>query len=74
MKTGDIGGLRDVAVATAFWDYISCTWSRMGDNDMMISYKGWLAFGQPLRLFVTLSGFVVATDELPQAGDCQVGN
>jgi len=28
---------------------------------MMLSYKGWFVFGQPLRLLVALSGIVVAT-------------
>jgi len=27
---------------------------------MEISYKGWFAFSQPLRLLVAVSGFVVA--------------
>jgi len=27
---------------------------------MRLSYKGWFLFSQPLRLFVALSGFVVA--------------
>jgi len=30
-----------------------------GDNDMMLSYKGWFVFSQPVRLLVALSGIVV---------------
>ena len=59
MKTAEIEGLRDVAIATAF----RTTLYETGDNDMGISYKRWLAFVQPLRLLVALSlslfGFVV---------------
>jgi len=43
-----------------FWDYISCTWTLTGDNDMRISYRGWFVFSQPLHLLVALSAFVVA--------------
>jgi len=41
---------------------------------MGISYIGWIAFGQPLRLFVALSGFVVAAVGTAPGGDSQVGN
>jgi len=34
-----------------------------GDNDMRLSYKGWLIFSQPLCLLVALSGYVVAGSE-----------
>ena len=47
-------------MATAFGVYISCKWPVMVDNDMGISYKGWLVFSQPLRLLVALSGFAFA--------------
>jgi len=43
-----------------FWDYVSCKWTLMGDNDMRLLYKEWFVFSQPLRLFVALPGFVVA--------------
>jgi len=60
--TAEIEGLRDVAMVTNFGttDYISCKWTLTRDNDMMLSYKGWLVFSQPLRLLVALSGSVVA--------------
>ena len=32
--------LRDVAMATVFWDYTSCTWPVMGDNYMRFRIKG----------------------------------
>jgi len=32
----------------------------MGEQDVVISYKGWFAFSQPVRLLVALCGFVVA--------------
>jgi len=50
--------LRNVATATNF---LICKLTLMGDNDMGISYKEWFVFSQPLRLLVTLSGFVVET-------------
>ena len=31
-----------------------------GDNIIMLSYKWWFVFSQPLRLLVALSGIVVA--------------
>jgi len=34
-------------------------WTLTGDNDMMLSYKGWLVFSQPLCRLVALSGIVV---------------
>jgi len=45
-----------------FWDCISCKWTLAGDrpNDMMLSYKWWFVFSQPLSLLVALSGIVVA--------------
>jgi len=51
----EIEGLRDVAMATSFGITLVA-----GDKDMEISYKGWFAFSQPLRLLVAVSGFVVA--------------
>ena len=56
----EIEGLRDVATATHFGDYISCKWTLAEANDMRLSYKGWFVFSQPLRLLVALSGFLVA--------------
>ena len=56
----EIEGLRDVAMAINFWDYVSCKWTLTEDNDMMISYKGWFVFSGSLRLLVAVSGFVVA--------------
>ena len=43
-----------------FCNYIRCKWTLTGDNDMMLSYKGWLVFSQRLRLLVAVSGIVVA--------------
>jgi len=31
--------LRDVAMATIFWDCISCKWTLTGDKDIRISYR-----------------------------------
>jgi len=44
-------GSKDVAMATSFGITLVA-----GDKDMEISYKGWFAFSQPLRLLVALSG------------------
>ena len=55
----EIERLRDIAMATSFGTTL-CKWPRTRDNDMGISYKGWLVFSQPLCLLVALSGFVVA--------------
>ena len=38
----EIEGLRDVATATNFGDYISRKWTFTGDNGVRLSYKGWL--------------------------------
>jgi len=73
----EIEVLRDVTChGNQFWDYISCKWTLAGDKDMRISYrpKGWVAFSQPLRLLVAISGFAVATIRTVPGGECQVEN
>ena len=39
--------LRDFATATAFGTTLVMKWPLMGDNDIQISYNGWLVFSQP---------------------------
>jgi len=46
-------------MATAFGTIFSYKWPVMGDNDMGISYKGWLVFSQS-SLLGTLPCFVAA--------------
>jgi len=41
---------------------------------MMLLYKGWFVFSQPLRLLVDLSGIVVAAIGTAPSGDCPIGN
>jgi len=62
VKTAEIEGLRDVAVATNFWDCISCKWTLTEYNDMRLSCKGWFVIS---HLWLR---------ELLQTGDCQIGN
>jgi len=51
----DIGS-KGCCYGNRFWDYISCKWPLTGDNDMEISYKGWLDFNfnQPPALSLSL--------------------
>ena len=35
-------------IGSGVWDYISSKWTLTEDNDMMLLYKGWFDFTQPL--------------------------
>jgi len=39
---------------------IADKWTPTEDNDMILLYKGWFVFSQPLRLLVALSGIIGA--------------
>jgi len=60
MEFGFNRGCKGRCQDNRFWDFTRCKWPLTGDDNMGISYEGWLVFSPPLRLFL-IARHIVAT-------------